>query len=52
MPALNSNCVWPATVSSTAGAPPRYGTCTISMPVMRANMAAQRWLVEPAPAEA
>ena len=34
-----------------AGAPPRYGTCTISIPAMDISNSVARWLVAPMPAE-
>ena len=52
VPAENSTWVWLATVSSTAGAPPLYGTCSMWMPAALSNISALRWLVEPEPAEA
>ncbi|MNN36413.1 hypothetical protein D3C81_1503080 [compost metagenome] len=50
VPAENSSWVCPATVSTTAGAPPLYGTCSIWMPAIFSNSTALRWLVEPGPA--
>src|SRR5262249_40589836 len=33
----NITCTWPLIRSVSAGAPPRYGTCTMSMPVIILN---------------
>ena len=42
MPAVKNNCTCPPTRSAPAGAPPRYGTCSISMPAIFSSIAAHR----------
>ncbi len=39
---ITVNCTSPATVPSTAGAPPRYGMCCISMPASPLHSATRR----------
>src|SRR5262249_11339080 len=48
----NITCTWPLIRSVSAGAPPRYGTCTMSMPVIILNSSPDTWMVEPAPEDA
>ena len=48
----NESCVSPASTDCTAGAPPLYGTCTISTPARRWNSTAARCGAEPLPDEA
>ena len=48
----NITCTCPPTRSSSAGAPPLYGTCTMSMPVIILNISAAIWLALPMPADA
>ncbi len=45
-------CTCPPSRSATAGAAPRYGTCTILMLASMLNSSPVRWMVVPAPAEA
>ena len=43
----NIRSTWPATRSLIAGAPPRYGTCWICVPVMNLNNSPPTWPGEP-----
>src|SRR5262245_39038339 len=45
----NASCVSPASTDCTDGAPPLYGTCTISTPARRMNSTAERCGAEPLP---
>ena len=47
---LKSTC--PESVSTSAGPPPRYGTCRMKVPVESLNISPQMWNVVPTPAEA
>src|SRR5262245_461129 len=42
----------PATTDATDGPPPLYGTCSESMPAACWKYAPERWLCDPAPADA
>ncbi|MNC92269.1 hypothetical protein D3C83_86630 [compost metagenome] len=42
----------PATTAALDGPPPLYGTCNDSKPARWTKYAPERWLCEPAPAEA
>ena len=45
-------CVWPATVSMTAGVPPLYGTCVMAMPAVLLKYSVVRWLKDACPLDA
>ena len=47
----NISCVWPAIRSIIAGAPPLYGTWTMSIPAMLLNNSPDRWPALPLPDE-
>ena len=48
----NITCTWPEIISVSAGAPPRYGTCTMLIPVSILNSSPDMWMVEPLPDDA
>ena len=48
----NIMLVCPARRSVTAGALPLYGMCTMSVPVICVNIAADMWMLVPLPLEA
>lgn len=45
-------CTLPASRSLIAGDAPRYGMCTMNVPVLLLNSSAHMWLMVPMPAEA
>ena len=49
---LNITCTWPPSRSVSAGAPPRYGTCSMSMPVIILNSSPPTWDALPVPPDA
>src|SRR3954452_20322642 len=48
----NITCIVPDSMSVSAGAPPRYGTCCMLIPVSILNNSPDMWIVEPLPDDA
>src|SRR6266511_398703 len=48
----NITCTCPPSKSVSASAPPRYGTCTMSTPVIILNSSPDIWIVDPLPEDA
>jgi hypothetical protein len=51
-PLVKETCTSPAINAASAGAPPLYGTWTISIPAMLLNNSPERWFALPMPDEA